>query len=206
MTQSTIEQIIEVQKMTRQVEEETLKKAKKALEETTGTSVADTSDAVPQVAASEATGSSPVIRTSVSLPDKSVTRIPSEAATSEAAVSEVPKTSKVNQSPVPPTSPSSSSSTNTDSDLDDIPLSQKYNLTKPVPKAKRSVRTKTTTSKSKLSPKPKPFKEASFDVYQTIGELSEKRIGICNKLPANHPFQPPVIKPLNMLPPGVPIP
>jgi len=81
-----------------------------------------------------------------------------------------------------------------------------YNLTKPIPKAKRTLRTKATTTKSKLSPKPKPFKEASVDVYKTIGELSERRIGICNKLPANHPFQPPVIKPLTMLPPGVPIP
>jgi len=143
------------------------------------------------VAVSEAAGSPPVIRTSVSLPNKSVTEIPSaaatsEAATSEAAVSEVPKTSKVYQSPVPPTSPSSSSSTDTDSDLDDIPLSQKYNLTKPIPKAKRTLRTKTTTTKSKLSPKPKPFKEAFVDVYKTIGELSERRVGICNKLPANH--------------------
>ena len=90
------------------------------------------------------------------IPPEAVT---SEAAASEAAVSEVPKTYKVNQSPVPPTSPSSSSSTNTDSDLDYIPLSQKYNLTKPIPKAKRTVGTKTTTSKSKLSPKAKPVKK-----------------------------------------------
>jgi len=163
------------------------------------------------VAVSEAAGSPPVIRTSVSLPNKSVTEIPttaatSEAATSEAVVLEVPKTSKVNQSPVLPTSPSSSSSTDTDSDsdLDYIPLSRKYNLTKPIPKAKHTLRTKTTTTKSKLSPK--PYKETSVDVYKTIGELSERRIGICNKLPSNHPFQPPVIKPLTMLPPGVPIP
>jgi len=119
-----------------------VKGAQKVLKEAPGTSVADTSDAVPQVAGSEAAGSPPVIRTSLSLPDKSVTGIPleavtSEAAASEAAVSEVPKASKENQSPVPPTSPSSSSSTDTDSDLDDIPLSRQYNLTKPIPKAKR---------------------------------------------------------------------
>ena len=89
--------------------------------------------------------------------------VASEATASEAAVSEAAKTAKVNQSPVPQTSPSSSSST--DSDLDDIPLSQKYNLTKSFRKAKRTVRTKTTTSKSKLSPKAKPFKEASFERF-----------------------------------------
>jgi len=50
--QSTIEDIIEVQNMTRQVEEETLKKAKKAMKETLGTSVPV--EAILEAAASEA--------------------------------------------------------------------------------------------------------------------------------------------------------
>ena len=49
-----------------------------------------------------AAGSPPVIRTSVSLPDKSVTGITSEAAASEAATSDAPKISKVTQNPIPP--------------------------------------------------------------------------------------------------------
>jgi len=147
--QHLIEKVIEVQTLPRKLEEGAVKGAKKVLVEAQGTSVADASGSVPQVAGSEAAGSEAVAL---------------EAAASEAAVSEATQSAQVNQIPVPQTSPSSSSST--DSDLDDIPLSHKYNLTKPFPKAKRTVRTKTTTSKSKLSPKAKPFKEASFDVYK----------------------------------------
>ena len=92
--QHLIEKVIEVQSLARKLEEEAEKGAQKVLKETLGTSVADTSDAVPQVAVSEAAGPPPVIRTSVSLPDTSVTGITSEAAASEAVASDVPKTSK----------------------------------------------------------------------------------------------------------------
>jgi len=44
------------------------------------------------------------------------------------------------------------------------------------------------------------------DILKSIGELSQKRIDVCNKLPADHPFQPPIIKPLNMIPAGETIP
>jgi len=101
--QDTIEKIIEVQTLSRKLEEETLKGAKKVLKESKGTSKDDASGSVPQVAVSEA--------------------VASEATASEAAVSEAAQSAQVNQIPVPQTSPSSSSST--DSDLDDIPLSQK---------------------------------------------------------------------------------
>jgi len=30
--------------------------------------------------------------------------------------------------------------------------------------------------------------------------MSQRRVDLCNKLPANHPLQPPIIKPLNMIP------
>ena len=175
--QPTIEQIIEVQTLARKVEEEALKGAKKVLKETLGTSEADASESVPQVAVSEAATS--------------------EVAASEAAVSKATKSEKVSQIPVPQTTLSPSSST--DSDLDNIPLSQKYNLTKRTSTSK-------TTSKLKLSPKTKPFKPVHSEILKTIGELSERRVGICNRLPSGHPFQPPIIKPLNMLPAGVPIP
>ena len=96
--QDTIEKIIEVQTLSRKLEEETLKGAKTVLKEAQGTSEAVASEAVA-----------------------------SEATASEAVVSEAAKTAKVNHSLVPQTSPLSSSSSSTDSDLDDIPLSQKYN-------------------------------------------------------------------------------
>jgi len=36
-------------------------------------------------------------------------------------------------------------------------------------------------------------------ILQDIGKLSERRVEICNQLPANHPFQPPIIEPLQMI-------
>jgi len=103
----------------------------------------------------------------------------SEAAVSEAAASEATQSAKVNQISDPQTTILPSSSTN--SDLDNIPLSQKYNLSKLTLKSK-------TSSKPKLSPKTKPFKPVYPDIPKSIGELSEKRIDICNRLPADHPF------------------
>jgi len=32
--------------------------------------------------------------------------------------------------------------------------------------------------------------------------MSERRVEICNQLPANHPFQPPTIEPLQMILPN----
>jgi len=162
------------------VEEEAMKGAKEALKETLGTSKADASGSVPKVAISEA--------------------VVSEAA---AAVSKATQSAKVDQIPDPQTIISPSSST--DSDLDNIPLSQKYKLSKPSPKSKRTPKSKT-SSKPKLSPKTKPFKPVYPDILKSIGKLSEKRIDICNRLPADHPFQPPIIKPLNMIPAGETIP
>jgi len=44
------------------------------------------------------------------------------------------------------------------------------------------------------------------EILKTIGEHSQRRIDICSRLPADHPFQPPIIKPLNMIPAGENIP
>ena len=46
-----------------------------------------------------------------------------------------------------------------------------------------------------------PFQHSSSytAILQDIGKMSEKRVEICNQLPANHPFQPPTIEPLQMI-------
>jgi len=52
----------------------------------------------------------------------------------------------------------------------------------------------------KPSQKPKPFEPKYPAILQSIGEMSQMRVDCCNRLPADHPFQPPVIEPLNMIP------
>jgi len=46
-----------------------------------------------------------------------------------------------------------------------------------------------------------PFQHSSSytAILQSIGEMFEMRVEICNQLPANHPFQPPTIEPLQMI-------
>jgi hypothetical protein len=86
-----------------------------------------------------------------------------------------------------------SSTSSSSSDYDDIPLGQRYlNLTKGQP---------TSTKIHK-----KPSQTVSFEpmgplIYQKIGAMSERRNQICERLPLNHPLQPQVIKPLNMVVP-----
>ena len=75
-------------------------------------------------------------------------------------------------------SPRSSS----DYDHDNMPLSKKIKM---MPKP---------------SSKPKPFEPVYPTVLKKLGELSQSQIDIYNRLPADHPFQPPVIEPLNMIP------
>jgi len=55
-------------------------------------------------------------------------------------------------------------------------------------------------------PSPKPFEPKYLAVLQSIGEMSQRRVDICNKLPADHPLQHPVITPLNMIPANNPKP
>ena len=81
-----------------------------------------------------------------------------------------------------PTIISPPSSPITDSELDNMTLSQKIKM---LPKPTQ---------------KPKPFEPVYPAVLQNIGEMSQIRVDICNRLPADHPFQPPIIEPLNMIP------
>ena len=82
----------------------------------------------------------------------------------------------------PPLSPTN------DSNLDDMPLGQRINMLR------------------KPSQKPKTFEPKYPAVLQSIGEMSQRRVDIWNKLPAHHPLHPPVIKPLNMIPANSPKP
>ena len=104
-----------------------------------------------------------------------------ESAALKTERSKSPLSAKVTQIPDSPINISPSSSPSTDSDQDNIPLSQKFNLPKPIPK-------------------PKSFEPVYPAVLKSIGEMSQRRVDLCNKLPADHPFQPPIIKPLNMIP------
>ena len=107
--------------------------------------------------------------------------VPESAAFESATVPETSEASaKVIQTSDSPTiiSPPSSS----DSDNDNIPLSQKIKI---LPKP---------------SSKPKPFQPMYPAVLQWLGEISRSQIDIFNRLPADHPLQPPVIEPLNMIP------
>ena len=36
-------------------------------------------------------------------------------------------------------------------------------------------------------------------VLNRIADLSQMRINVCNKLPANHPLQPPMVEPLQII-------
>ena len=73
------------------------------------------------------------------------------------------------------------------SNLDDVTLSLLYKNISPSTKQKQKVDTK-------------PFEPVYPAVLKSIGKMSQMRVDICNKLPANHPFQSPMVKPLNIAP------
>jgi len=121
-----------------------------------------------------------------------------EAATSEADASEGTQgntdslhTINVIEIESSSASPSYSTSTSDSFDLDDVPLKKIY----------------TSINKS-LSPSTKLKKKPSDETYEPlypsilerIGEMSQMRIDVCARLPADHPLQPPVIKPFNFVP------
>ena len=90
-----------------------------------------------------------------------------------------------------PTSVSSSSSTS--SDMDDVPLNKVY----------------TTLNKSlSSSPSTKTSKKPDYDtfvpMYSSVEErlidMKQKKIDVCNNLPADHPLQPPMIDPIQFVP------
>jgi len=111
--------------------------------------------------------------------------VPESAApesTPEAERSKAPLSVKVTHIPDSTIIISPSSSPQTDSDQDNIPLSQKFNLS------------------SEPTLNTKSFEPVYPAVLQSIGEMSQRGVDICNKLPVDHPFQPPVIEPLNIIP------
>ena len=96
------------------------------------------------------------------------------------------------------TSASHSTSISTSSDIDNIPLNKIYaNLHKIV----------------SPSPSTKHHKKPDDDAYvpmypsvlERIGEMSQMRLDVCARLPADHPFQPPMIEPLQSLPADEPV-
>jgi len=110
----------------------------------------------------------------------------SEAAISEAAASR--GNSDHSHSVIEVESGSETSTSSPDSsDLDDVTLSLLYKNISP-------------TTKPKQKANSKPFEPVYPAVLKSIGEMSQKRVNICNKLPADHPFQPPMVEPLNIAP------
>jgi hypothetical protein len=92
----------------------------------------------------------------------------------------------------PSSSQSSSSSSSTDSD-DDKPLGQRY------PKL---IKSQPTTTKTYKKPSQTiPFEPMYPTINERIGEMSEMRNQICERLNLHHLFQPQVIQPLNMVAP-----
>jgi len=69
------------------------------------------------------------------------------------------------------------------SDLDDVTLSLIYKDISTFTKPKQNT---------------KPFESVYPAVLKSIGEMSQRRVDICNKLPADYPLQPPIIEPLNI--------
>jgi len=80
---------------------------------------------------------------------------------------------------------SSPTYTSDSSDLDDVTVSLLY---------------KNISPSSKQKANPKMFEPVYPAVLKSIGEMSQRRVDICRKLPVDHPFQPPSIEPLNVAP------
>jgi len=116
----------------------------------------------------------------------------SEAATSEAAASrgnpDVSNSANIIEIESGTSTPTSSPTHTSDlSDLDDVIISLLY-------------KNISTSSKPIQKANTKPFEPKYPAVLKSIGEMSQKRIDICNKLSIDHPLQPPMVEPLNVAP------
>jgi len=78
------------------------------------------------------------------------------------------------------TSTSSSTSTSDSSDIDDVPLNKLYKNISP-------------STKQKQKANDEPYEPLYPFALDRIGALSQMRVDICEKLPADHPLQPPII-------------
>ncbi|RHN66802.1 hypothetical protein MtrunA17_Chr3g0095591 [Medicago truncatula] len=84
------------------------------------------------------------------------------------------------------------STSSTSSDFDNVPLSRIY-----------TTLNKGLSPSTKLHKKPAnkiPYEPVDPSILNSIGEMSEMRNKVCERLPADHPFQPPMIKPLSFVP------
>ena len=119
-----------------------------------------------------------------------------EAAISKADASEATRgnTDSLHTAKSSSASPSHSTSISNSSDLDDVPLNKIYTTIN-----------KGLSPSTKLQKKPsdETFEPMYPSVLERIGEMSQMRLDICARLPADHPFQPPMIGPIQSLPTDV---
>ena len=84
-----------------------------------------------------------------------------------------------------------STSISDSSDLDDVPLNKIYTS---INKSLSPI------AKLKKKPSDEPYEPLYPSVLDRIGEMSQTRVDLCAKLPADHPFQPPMIDCLQSIP------
>jgi len=88
---------------------------------------------------------------------------------------------------------SHSTSVSTSSDIENIPLSRVYaNLHKNL--------SPSPSTKHQKNPDDDTYVPMYPSILESIGEMSQMRLDVCARLPADHPFQPPVIEPLQSIP------
>ena len=91
------------------------------------------------------------------------------------------------------TSASHYNSVSTSSDIDNIPLNRVYaNLHKSL--------SPSSSTKNQKKPVDDAFVPMYPSVLNRIIDMSQMRIDVCARLPANHPMQPPMIEPLQTIP------
>ena len=88
-------------------------------------------------------------------------------------------------------SPSHSTSISNSSDLDDVPLNKIYTTIN---------KGLSPSTKLKKNPSDETFEPMYPSVLERMGEMSQMRVDICARLPADHPLQPPMIEPIQSLP------
>jgi len=123
-----------------------------------------------------------------------------EATCSEATASKATKgntdshyISKVIEIESSSTSSSHSTSVSTSSDIDNIPLNRVYaNLHKSL--------SLSSSTKHQKKPDDDTFVPMYPSILNRIADMSQMRIDVCNKLPINHPMQPPMIEPFQTIP------
>ena len=121
-----------------------------------------------------------------------------EAATSEADASEGTQgntdslhTTNIIEIESSSASPSYSTSISNLSDLDDVPLNKIYTTINKGPSP---------STKLKKKPCDETFEPMYPSVLERIGEMSQMRVDVCARLPADHRLQPPMIELIQSLP------